>query len=108
MMTSAKSLVTAGNKGRHSRITTSRLSIAAASLRDQEDEALMRRVQTGDNVALAVLFHRYSRLVLSVGNRIFRDRAAAQDLVQDVFLYVLRRGHMDTSSIPAEGGSKTG
>jgi len=54
----------------------------------------MRRVQAGDAAALGILFERYSRLVLNGAMRILRDRAEAQDLLQNVFLYILRRGCM--------------
>ena len=59
---------------------------AAAPL---DDEHLLVRVQSGDREALGILFVRYSRSVLSVGRRILRDRAEAEDLVHDVFLFVL-------------------
>jgi RNA polymerase sigma-70 factor, ECF subfamily len=55
------------------------------------DEAVMRRVRSGDKEALGVLFDRYSRLVLSVGLRILRDLSEAEELVQDVFLYVFNK-----------------
>jgi RNA polymerase sigma-70 factor (ECF subfamily) len=60
--------------------------------RDLEDKAMMRRVQDGDLAALGILFDRYSGVVFGVAKRILRDPTEAQDTVQDVFLYVLRRG----------------
>jgi RNA polymerase sigma-70 factor, ECF subfamily len=48
-------------------------------------------VQGGDREALSQLFDRYSRLVLSVATRILRDPIEAQDLLQEVFLYIHRR-----------------
>ncbi len=56
-----------------------------------DDETLLLRVQSGDREALGVLFLRYSRSVLCVGRRILRDRAEAEDLVHDVFLFVLNK-----------------
>jgi RNA polymerase sigma-70 factor (ECF subfamily) len=58
---------------------------------DHPDEVVMQRVQSGDKDALGLLFDRYSRLVLSVGLRILHDMSEAQELVQDVFLYVYTR-----------------
>src|SRR6266481_3472058 len=55
------------------------------------DEFVMRRIQSGDKQALGVLYDRYSRLILSVGLRILRDSSEAQELVQDVFLYVFQK-----------------
>jgi RNA polymerase sigma-70 factor (ECF subfamily) len=54
----------------------------------------MRLVQEGDSEALGYLFDRYSSLIEKVAFRILRDLSEAQDLVQDVFLYVHRRSHV--------------
>jgi RNA polymerase sigma-70 factor (ECF subfamily) len=62
------------------------------------DEALMARVQTGDRDALTLLFRRYAHPVRNVGQRILRDRAEADDLVQEVFLYVHRKSALFDSS----------
>ncbi|MGB8541274.1 MAG: sigma-70 family RNA polymerase sigma factor [Candidatus Acidiferrales bacterium] len=56
-----------------------------------EDEALMFRVQAGDESALGQLLERHSRLVLGIGYRILRDTGEAQELVQDVFLHAYRK-----------------
>src|ERR1700675_4989933 len=50
------------------------------------DEALMARIREDDKEALAILFRRYVGLVRSVGRRIIRNHAEAEDLVQEVFL----------------------
>ncbi len=59
-----------------------------ASGPEHADEAVMRRVQRGEREALGLLFDRYARLIFSVGFRILRDASEAEELVQDVFLYV--------------------
>ncbi len=69
-------------------------STTSVSSRAPEDEVLMSRVQSGDPEALGHLFDRYSRLVLWIGLRILRDTAEAEDLVQDVFLYVYTRSRV--------------
>jgi RNA polymerase sigma-70 factor (ECF subfamily) len=52
----------------------------------------------GDRDALALLFRRYARPVRNVGQRILRDKAEAEDLVQEVFLYIHRKSSLfDTS-----------
>jgi RNA polymerase sigma-70 factor (ECF subfamily) len=56
-----------------------------------EDEALMARVQAGDESALGLLLERHARLVLGIGYRILRDVGEAQELVQDVFLHAYRK-----------------
>jgi RNA polymerase sigma-70 factor, ECF subfamily len=44
-----------------------------------------------DQEALGSLFRRYARLVWSVGRRILRNNEEADDLVQDVFLFLRRK-----------------
>jgi RNA polymerase sigma-70 factor (ECF subfamily) len=56
-----------------------------------EDEALIARLQAGDEIALGALLDRHARLVISIGSRILRDSGEAQELVQDVFLHVYRK-----------------
>jgi RNA polymerase sigma-70 factor (ECF subfamily) len=55
------------------------------------DESLLANVCAGNNEALAALFHRYARLAFSIGRRILRDDSEAEDLVQDIFLYIHRK-----------------
>jgi RNA polymerase sigma-70 factor, ECF subfamily len=57
----------------------------------QTDETLLSKVQGGDRDALACLFRRYARVVHSLGRRILRDKSEADDLVQEVFLYIHRK-----------------
>src|SRR5580700_5792643 len=52
------------------------------------DEILMARIGHGENEALGCLFHRYARLVRAVGYKILRDDSEADDLLQDVFLFI--------------------
>ena len=66
-------------------------SDASPSSPKSEDEALMVRVQAGDESALGQLLERHSRLVLGIGYRILRDTGEAQELVQDVFLHAYRK-----------------
>jgi RNA polymerase sigma-70 factor, ECF subfamily len=54
------------------------------------DDVLMTYLKDGHQDALAVLFNRYRRLVLSVAWHVLRDRGEAEDLVQSVFLEILQ------------------
>lgn len=54
----------------------------------------MWQLRHGSKEALSVLFGRYARLVRAVAYRILRDGAEADDLVQEVFLFVYRKGHL--------------
>ncbi len=55
------------------------------------DETLMGRIQGGNREALGVLFQRYARLVRGLALRILRDHSEADDLLQDLFLFVYRK-----------------
>src|SRR5580692_119122 len=56
----------------------------------QEDSALLRLVQRGDEPASAVLFGRYSKVVYSVALRVLRDPSSAEDILQEVFMQIWR------------------
>jgi RNA polymerase sigma-70 factor, ECF subfamily len=58
------------------------------------DEELLTRLKRQDRDALALLYERYSRLILTIGFRILRDRGEAEDLVQTVFLYLYQRAEL--------------
>jgi RNA polymerase sigma-70 factor (ECF subfamily) len=62
------------------------------------DEVLISQVQAGERDALALLFRRYARSVRNVGERILRDKNEADDLVQEVFLYIHRKSTLFDSS----------
>jgi RNA polymerase sigma-70 factor (ECF subfamily) len=55
------------------------------------DEFLLEQLREGDHGALALLFRRYARLVRTVAYRILRDAAEAEDLLQEVFLFIFRK-----------------
>lgn len=62
-----------------------------ASPTELTDEVLLSKICGGDRDTLALLFRRHARLVRNVGQRILRDKAEADDLVQDVFLYIHKK-----------------
>jgi RNA polymerase sigma-70 factor, ECF subfamily len=57
-------------------------------LPSNETDALLVRLQHRDPQALATLFDKYCRLVFSIGTRVLRSPVEAEDLVQDVFLFL--------------------
>ncbi len=67
-------------------------------MKELDDEALLCYIQRGDLQAFEVLFDRYSGLVLRVGTRLFRNATEAEDLVQEVFLYLFRKSRIFDSS----------
>lgn len=58
---------------------------------EDSDEVLLTRVACGDEQALGCLFQRYGRLLRSVAARILRDASEAEDLVQDLFLFIHKK-----------------
>lgn len=58
------------------------------------DEALMEQIRGGEREALGQLFRLYARAVRNVAIRILRDEAEADDLVQEVFLFVFRKADL--------------
>ena len=61
-----------------------------AQLQRLPDEQLMARLQEGQSDALAVLFDRYQKLVLSIALKIVRDPGEAEDVTQIVFMDIYR------------------
>ena len=59
-------------------------------LNDLSDEQLMLRYQQGDAQAYEELLNRYYRPIFRYLLRGIRDRTAAEDLLQDVFMRVIR------------------
>jgi RNA polymerase sigma-70 factor, ECF subfamily len=55
------------------------------------DELLLEQVREGAKEALGVLFRRHARAVRNVASRILRNEAEADDLVQEVFLFIFRK-----------------
>lgn len=68
-------------------------------LQNVTDEALMRTVQEGQVALLGELFERYHRPVFQFLARTTGDAALAEDLVQEVFVRILKYRHtFDPSS----------
>lgn len=55
------------------------------------DEQLLCRLSKGDEEALGLLFSRYADVVRHIGERILRDDSEAEDLVQDLFVFLQRK-----------------
>jgi RNA polymerase sigma-70 factor (ECF subfamily) len=73
------------------------LQSAAGGL-EPSDAALLERIAHSDREPLGVLFRRYARLVRSVAFRILRNESEADDLLQEVFLYIFRKaGQFDST-----------
>jgi len=63
-----------------------------------DDNALVFAIRSSDQTAMAVLYDRYSSIVYSVALRVLGDTAAAEDILQDVFMQLWRNpGAFDAS-----------
>lgn len=83
--------------------TRSASTPALPRLEDLPDQDLMAQLKRGDQDALTHLFDRYHRLVLSVGLRMLRDPAEAEDLMQETFFEIYRRADKFD---PSKGSAK--
>jgi RNA polymerase sigma-70 factor (ECF subfamily) len=54
------------------------------------DTALLARIRSGDETAMADLYDRYSGIVYGVALRVLGSTAAAEDVLQEVFLQLWR------------------
>ena len=82
--------------------------IAARPIQDSQqpadipDEVLLVKISSGDQEFLTQLFRRYAPTIFAIGRRILRDTGEAEDLVQEVFLYLHTKcGLYDPSKGPA-------
>ncbi|HZY63164.1 MAG TPA: sigma-70 family RNA polymerase sigma factor [Edaphobacter sp.] len=74
-------------------------------LRSTEDDAtLLEKVRRGDELAMASLYDRYSKVVYSVALRVLRDPASAEDVLQDIFMQVWRQPERFERSRGSFGG----
>jgi RNA polymerase sigma-70 factor, ECF subfamily len=71
--------------------------------RSASDEELMTALKSRDREALARLFQRYSRLVFSIGQRILQNAGEAEEIVQEVFLFLYQRAELFDEK---KGGAK--
>jgi RNA polymerase sigma-70 factor (ECF subfamily) len=70
----------------------------------EDDPSLLALVRKGDEQAMASLFDRYSKVVYSVALRVLRDPAAAEDVLQEIFMQVWRNPGSFTSTRGSLGG----
>ena len=66
-------------------------STSSSSIAEPSDEQLLSQVGLGSRDALGILFRRHARAVFHVAWRILRDKSEADDLRQEVFLYLSER-----------------
>ena len=55
-----------------------------------DDMRLVARIRAGDQQAMSQLYDRYGKIVYAVALRVLQDAAAAEDVLQEVFLQLWR------------------
>jgi RNA polymerase sigma-70 factor (ECF subfamily) len=73
-------------------------------LTDPTDLGLLQRIVARDTAALADLYDRHSRVLFGLILRILRDRAEAEEVLQEVFVRVWTRAELYDLRL---GGPKT-
>ncbi len=76
------------------KLTRRRRVVPATALTELDDEALLVRLQSSDREALSILFNRYSRLMLRIARSVLQNKEEAEDLVQDVFVFLFFKGKL--------------
>jgi RNA polymerase sigma-70 factor (ECF subfamily) len=60
-------------------------------IQESSDEILLALVGNGEKEALSVLFQRHARAVYNVSRRILKDNSEAEDLLQELFLFIFQK-----------------
>ncbi len=77
---------------------TDRHTVSLVFQNDTSDEFLLAAAANGSKEALGFLFRRYRRAVSNVALRILRDPSEAEDLCQEVFLYLFQKAKLFDAS----------
>jgi len=76
-------------------------AISVDQLRESSDDLLLNRVSHGAKEALTILFRRHAHAVYAVACRILRDESEAEDLLQELFLFIFQKAEVyDASKSP--------
>jgi RNA polymerase sigma-70 factor (ECF subfamily) len=86
------------NEAQSPRDVPVRPAASVIEISEVSDELLMEQICEGDKEALGVLFRRHARAVRNAAYRILRNEAEADDLVQEVFLFIFRKAALFDSS----------
>ena len=78
-----------------------RTGASVIEISEVSDELLLEQVREGAKDALGVLFRRHARSIRNVAYRVLRNEAEADDLVQEVFLFIFRKAAL----FDVEGGA---
>ena len=73
-----------------------------AAIPEGSDEDLLLQIGNGQKEALSALFQRHAQTIYHVARRILKDDGEAEDIVQDLFLFIFRKARSyDAAKSPA-------
>jgi RNA polymerase sigma-70 factor, ECF subfamily len=98
MSSSITTRLTIASLAQQSRTKSESPNEALEKTAEISDEAIMECVREGDRDAFSLLFRRYAHPIRNIGRRILGDYAEADDLIQEVFLYIHRKSALFDSS----------
>ena len=78
--------------------------VTATAAIPTEDAELLAGLERGEDRAMATLYDRYSRIVYSVALRVLRDPAAAEDILQEIFMQMWRNPQSFVAARGSLGG----
>ena len=102
--TADKQTPVCGNEEQPPLETRARAPRATAQSSENDDEELLDQVSSGGREALGLLFKRHARSIRNVAQRILRDEAEADDLLQDIFLFIFRKAALFD---PSKGSARS-
>jgi RNA polymerase sigma-70 factor (ECF subfamily) len=79
------------NQDQSSLDSLGRPAASVIEISEISDELLLEQVRDGAKDALAHLFRRHARSIRNVAYRVLRNEAEADDLVQEIFLFIFRK-----------------
>jgi len=91
MSSSAAARLTALSLGSRPEQNATQVVSPQNALGEGDDENLVAQIGGGDREAFSQLFRRFAPAIRNVGRRILCNAAEADDLVQEVFLYIHRK-----------------
>ncbi len=70
----------------------------------EDDASLLALLQAGNEQAMGLLYDRYSKIVFSVALRVLRDKASAEDVLQEIFMQIWRNPNSFIAARGSLGG----
>jgi RNA polymerase sigma-70 factor (ECF subfamily) len=68
--------------------------LSTNGIQQGSDEELLLQVGDGNKEALSLLFQRHARAVHNVARRILKDNSEAEDLLQELFLFIFQKAQI--------------